>query len=60
MNNRMDEDTVSKCAQTIGRYYHEKLLLLIFFQTKPQVKNMKINYYDFSYTAIQIGVEKKL
>ena len=29
------------------------MLLLNFLQTKPQVKNMKIKYYDFYYTVIK-------
>ena len=30
-----------------------------FLQTKPQVKNMKINYFDFYYTVIKIRDENK-
>ena len=41
------EDAFAKNAQGISKIYHEVLLLMKFLQTKPQVKNMKINYYDF-------------
>ena len=30
-----------------------------FVQTKPQVKNMNINYYDLYYSVIRIRDEKK-
>ena len=30
-----------------------------FLQTKPQVKNMNIKYYDLYYTVIRIRVENK-
>ena len=30
----------------ISKIYHEVLLLMKFQQTKPQGKNMNINYYD--------------
>ena len=30
-----------------------------FLQTKPQVKNMNINYYDLYYTVIRIRGENK-
>ena len=29
------------------------LLLMMFFQTKPQVKNTNIKYYDLYYTVIK-------
>ena len=40
------ENPFSKNAQCISKIYHEVLLLMKFLQTKPQVKNMNINYYD--------------
>ena len=46
MNIRMDEDPFSKNAQLICKIYHEIVMLMKFLQTKPQVKDMKINYYD--------------
>ena len=47
------EDPFSKNAQGISRIYHGVFLLLKFLQTKPQVKNMNINYYDLYYTVIK-------
>ena len=34
----------SKNAQRVSKIYQEVLLLMKFLQTKPQVKNMNINY----------------
>ena len=48
------EDPFSKNARGISKIYHEVLLLMKFLQTKPQVKNMNINYYDLYYTVIRI------
>ena len=47
------QDPFSKNAQGISKIYHEVLLLMRFLQTKPQVKNMNIKYYDFYYTVIK-------
>ena len=30
-----------------------------FLQTKPQIKNMKVNYYDLYFTVIKTGDENK-
>ena len=49
-----DRDPFSKNAQGVSKIYHEVLLLMKFLQTKPQVKNMKINYYDLYYTVIKV------
>ena len=46
MNIRFDEDPFARNAQGINKIYHEVLKLMKFLQTKPQVKNMNINYYD--------------
>ena len=35
------------------KIYHEVLLLMEFLQTKPEVKNMNIKYYDLYYTVIK-------
>ena len=43
-NSQTQEDTFSKNAQGVNKIYHEVLLLMKFLQTKPQVKNMNINY----------------
>ena len=56
MNNRnfiYEEDPFAKNAQGLIKKYHEVLLLNKLLQTKPQVKNMIINYYDFYYTLIK-------
>ena len=60
MNFRFDEDRFAKNTQGINEIYHEKLLLRKFLQTKPQVKNMKINYYDLYYTVIKNRDEKEI
>ena len=45
-NFQTQQDPFSRNAQGISRIFHEVLLLMKFLQTKPQVKNMNINYYD--------------
>ena len=59
MNIRFDEHAFVKNAQVINELYHEKLLLKKFQQTKPQVKNMNINYYDLYNTVIKKGEEEE-
>ena len=54
-----DQDPFSKNAQGISKIYHEVLLLMKILQTKPQVKNMNINYFDLYYTVIKIRDENK-
>ena len=49
----MDEDPFAKIAQGIVKIYHEVLFLMKFLQTKSQVKNMNITYYDLYYTVIK-------
>ena len=51
--NFQTQDPFSKNAQGISKVYHEVLLLMKFLQTKPQVKNMNINYYDLYYTVVK-------
>ena len=53
------EDPSSKNAQGISKIYHEVLLLMKYLQTKPQVKNMNINYYDLYNTVIKTREENK-
>ena len=53
------QDPFAKNAQGISKIYHEVLLLMKFLQTKPQVKNMNINYYDLYYTVIKVTDENK-
>ena len=52
-NFQTQQDPVAKNAQGISKIYHEALLLMKILQTKPQVKNMNINYYDLYYTVIK-------
>ena len=54
-----DRDTFAKNAQGISKIYHEVLLLMKFLQTKPDIKNMNINYYDLYYTVIKTRYENK-
>ena len=56
----MDEDPFAKNGQSISKIYHEVLLLVNLLQTKPQVKNMNIKYYDSHYTVIGNRDEKEI
>ena len=58
-NFHTQEDPFAKNAPAISKIYHEVSLLTIFLQTKPQVKNMNINYYDLYYTVIKTREENK-
>ena len=58
-NFQTQEDPFAKNAQGISKIYHEVLLLMKFLMTKPQVKNMNINYYDLYYTVIKTRDENK-
>ena len=57
---RFDEDPLAKNAQGISKNYHEVLKLMKFLQTKPQVKNMIVNYYDLYYTVNKNRDEKEI
>ena len=52
-NFQTQKDTFAKNAQGISEIYREVLLLMKFLQTKLQVKNMIIKYYDLYYTVIK-------
>ena len=54
-----NQDPFAKNAQGISKIYHEVLLLMKLLQTKPQVKNMNINYHDLYYTVIKTRGENK-
>ena len=54
-----NHDPFAKNAQGISKIYHEVILLMKFLQTKPQVKNMNINYYDLYYTVIKARDENR-
>ena len=58
-NFQTQQDPFAKNAQGISKIYHEVLLLMKFLQTKPQVKNMNINYFDLDYTVIKTRDEIK-
>ena len=50
---QFEEEPFSKNVPGIGIIYHEVLSLMNFLRTKPQVRNMNINYYDLYYTVIK-------
>ena len=58
-NFQTQQDPFSRNAQGISKIYHEVLLLMKFLQTKPQIKNMNIKYFDLYYTVIKTGDEDK-
>ena len=43
---QFEEDPHNKGVQSTGKSYHEVMLLVKILQTKPQVENMNIKYYD--------------
>ena len=55
-----DQEPFAKNAQGFSKIYHEVLLLMKFLQTKPQVKNMNIDYYNLYYTVIETRDEYKV
>ena len=52
-----NQDPFAKNAQGISKIYHEVLLLMKFLQTKPEVRNMNISYYDLYNTVIKVRDE---
>ena len=58
-NFNFEEDLLSKNAQVNSKIYHEVFLLMKFLQTKPQVKNDNINYYDLFLHCFQIQKWKR-
>ena len=52
-NFQTQEYPFGKNAQGIIKIYNEVLLLMKILQTKPQVKNININYYDLYYSVIK-------
>ena len=54
-----NQDPFAKNAQGISKIYHEVLLLMKFLQTKPQIKNLNINYFDLYNTVIKVRDENK-
>ena len=57
---QFEEDSSSRNVEGVGNVYHEVLLLMQFSQTKLQVKNMVINYYDLYYTVIKNRDDKQI
>ena len=55
----MDEDPFFKKAQGTSKIYHEVLLLTKSSQTKPQVKNKNIKYYDLYFLVNKNRDEKR-
>ena len=49
---QFEEGSFAKNSQNLGKNYLELSILLIFLQTKPQVENLNINYYNLYYTVI--------
>ena len=58
-NYQTQEDPFAKKTQAISKFYHEVLLLMKILQTKPQVKNINIKYYDLYYTVIKTRDKNK-
>ena len=58
-NYQSQQDHFARNAQGISKIYHEVLLLMKFLQTKPQIKNMNINYFDLYYTVIKTRDENR-
>ena len=58
-NLQIQQDPFAKNAQGISKYHHEVLLLMNFLQTKADVRNMNINYYDLYYTVIKTRDKNK-
>ena len=59
-NFQTQEDLFAKITQGISKIYHEVILLMKFLQTKPQVKNMNINFYDLYYTVNKTSGENEV
>ena len=60
MNIKMYEDIFARNAPGMNKIYHEVLLSMKFPQTKPQVRNMNIIFYDLYYTVIKNRDKKEI
>ena len=58
-NFQTQEDPFAKNAQGVRKNYHEVLFLMKLLQTKPQVKNMNINYFHSYCTVIKSTDDKE-
>ena len=54
----IEEEPFSKNFQGVGKNYHEVLLLMKVLQTRPQIENMNINFYDLYYTVFKKEMKK--
>ena len=59
-NFQTQQDRFAKNAQSISKIYQEVVLLMKNPRTKPQVKNVNINFYDLYYTVIKNRKEKDI
>ena len=60
MNFKFEQDLLARNSQGISKIYQEVLLLIKFLQTKPELKNMNIKYYDLYCTVIKNRNEKEI
>ena len=58
-NFQTQKNPFSKNAEGIGEINYEVLLLMKVLQSKPQVENMNVNYFDLYYTVIKTRDENK-
>ena len=56
-NFQFKEDPFKENFQSISKIYREVLLLMKISQTKRQVKDMNIKYYDLYYTVMKNRAE---
>ena len=57
---QFEEDLFSINVQSRSKIYHEVLLLFKFLQTKLQIENINIKYYDYCYTVFKNRDEKEI
>ena len=58
-NFQTQQDPFSRNAKGFSRIYLEVILLMKFLQTKPQVKDKNVNYFDLYYTVIKTRDKNK-
>ena len=52
-NFQFGKNLFSESVKSNSKFYYEVLLIMIFLQTKPNIKKMHNNYYDLYYTVIK-------
>ena len=57
---KFEEDPFSKNAEGNNKTSREVLLIMKFLQTKPQVKNLNINFFGLYYTVIKNRDDKEI